>query len=179
MRIAVSGTHRAGKSTLIEDLAERLAQYQVVDEPYHLLEEEGYEFASPPSLEDFLEQLRRSMDLLEEEGRARDVLFDRCPIDFLGYLLTHEEAGSFDLEEWLPRVRTAIQTLDLLVFVPVEEPDRIKLPRHEDPIMRTEVDEKLAWILLDDAFDLAIDVLPVQGSREARVGQVLRRLERG
>jgi predicted ATPase len=179
MRIAVSGTHRAGKSTLIEDLAERLTQYQVVDEPYHLLEEEGYEFASPPGLEDFLEQLRRSMELLEDEGRARNVLFDRCPIDFLGYLLTHEEADSFDLEEWLPRVRSSIRTLDLLVFVAVEEPDRIKLPRHEDPIMRTEVDEKLTWILLDDPFDLGTEVLPVQGRREARVGQVLRRLERG
>ncbi|WNG24861.1 AAA family ATPase [Cystobacter fuscus] len=179
MRIAVSGTHRAGKSTLIEDLAEQLEQYRVVDEPYHLLEEEGYEFASPPSLEDFLEQLGLSMELLEDEDRARNVLFDRCPIDFLGYLLTHEEADSFDLEEWLPRVRSSIRTLDLIVFVPVEETDRIKLPRHEDPIMRSEVDEKLAWIFLDDPFDLGTEVLPVGGRREARVDQVLRRLERG
>jgi predicted ATPase len=178
MRIAVSGTHRAGKSTLIEDLSERLAQYRAVDEPYHLLEEEGYEFASPPCLEDFLEQLRRSMELLEDQEGTRNVLFDRCPIDFLGYLLTHEEADAFDLEEWLPRVRSSIRTLDLLVFVPVET-DRIKLPRHEDPIMRSEVDEKLAWILLEDPFDLGIEVLPVHGHREARASQVLRRLERG
>jgi hypothetical protein len=178
MRIAVSGTHRAGKSTLIEDLSDRLAQYRVVDEPYHLLEEEGYEFASPPCLEDFLEQLRRSMELLEDAEGTRNVLFDRCPIDFLGYLLTHEEADSFDLEEWLPRVRSSIRTLDLLVFVPIEE-GRIKPPRHEDPILRSGVDEKLAWILLDDPFDLGIEVLPVHGRREARTIQVLRHLERG
>ena len=43
MRIAVSETHRAGKSTLVEDLAEWLRGHRVVDEPYHLLEEEGFE----------------------------------------------------------------------------------------------------------------------------------------
>lgn len=179
MRIAVTGTHRVGKSTLIEALEERLAEYRVVDEPYHLLEEEGYEFASPPCLEDFLEQLRRSVELLEDKEGARNVLFDRCPLDFLGYLLTHEESASFDLEEWLPRIRSTIQTLELIVFVPIEERDRIQLPAHEDPELRAEVDEKLSWMLLDDPFELGVEVLRVHGSRTARVTQVLERLEQG
>lgn len=179
MRIAVTGTHRVGKSTLIEELEDRLAGYQIVEEPYHLLEEEGYEFASPPSVEDFLEQLRRSMELLQDEEGARDVLFDRCPIDFLGYLLTHEDSDSFDLEEWLARVRSTLQTLDLVVFVPVEERDRIPLPAHEDPEMRAAVDEKLAWMLLDDPWELGVEVLTVYGSRSTRVTQVLERLARG
>lgn len=177
MRIAVTGTHRVGKSTLVEELGERLADYRVVDEPYHLLEEEGYTFASPPCFEDFLEQLRRSMALLEDAEGARNVLFDRCPLDFLGYLLTHEESDAFDLEEWLARVRFTIQTLDLIVFVPIE--DRIQLPAHEDPELRMEVDEKLAWMLLDDPFELGVEVLPVHGSTTARVTQVLERLARG
>ncbi|WP_257462466.1 ATP-binding protein [Archangium lipolyticum] len=179
MRIAVTGTHRVGKSTLIESLEDRLAEYRVVDEPYLLLEEEGYEFASPPCLEDFLEQLRRSMELLEDEDGARNVLFDRCPLDFLGYLLTHEESDSFDLEEWLARIRSTIQTLDLVVFVPIEERDRIQIPAHEDPELRVEVDEKLAWMLLDDPFELGVEILLVHGSRTARVTQVLARLGRG
>jgi predicted ATPase len=179
MRIAVTGTHRVGKSTLIEALEERLAAYRVVDEPYLLLEEEGYEFASPPCLEDFLEQLRRSMELLEDEEGARNVLFDRCPLDFLGYLLTHEDSDSFDLEDWLARIRSAIQTLDLVVFVPIEERDRIPLPAYEDPKLRREVDEKLAWMLLDDPFELGVEVLPVHGATTARVAQVLERLVRG
>jgi predicted ATPase len=178
MRIAVTGTHRVGKSTLIEALEERLADYRVVDEPYHLLEEEGYEFTSPPSLEDFLEQLRRSMELLEEEEGARDVLFDRCPVDFLGYLLTHEEAESFDQEEWLARIRSTLQTLDFVIFVPIEERDRIPLPAHEDPELREKVDEKLAGMLLDDPLELGVEVLPVHGSLSARVTQVLERLKR-
>ncbi len=179
MRIAVTGTHRVGKSTLIEALEERLSEYRAIDEPYHLLEEEGHEFASPPCLDDFLEQLRRSMELLEDEEGGRNVLFDRCPLDFLGYLLTHEESDSFDLEEWLARIRSTIQTLDLVVFVPIEERDRIQLPAHEDPELRMEVDEKLAWLLLDDPFELGVEVLPVHGSRTARVSQVLERLGGG
>lgn len=179
MRIAVAGTHRVGKSTLIEALEERLSEFRVVDEPYLLLEEEGYEFASPPSLEDFLEQLRRSMELLEDEEGARDVLFDRCPLDFLGYLLTHEDSDAFDPEEWLARIRSTLQTLDFVVFVPIEERDRIRIPAHEDPKLRMEVDEKLAWLLLDDPFELGVEVLPVHGSTSARVSQVLERLGRG
>ncbi|MBZ4329331.1 MULTISPECIES: AAA family ATPase [unclassified Corallococcus] len=175
MRIAMSGTHRVGKSTLIEDLGERLSGYRLVDEPYHLLEEEGYEFASPPSLEDFVAQLRRSLELLEEED-TRNVLFDRCPLDFLGYLLTHEDSDAFDAEEWLARIRSTLQTLDFVVFVPIEERDRIRVPAHEDSQLRRAVDEKLAWILLDDPFELGVEVLSVHGSGAARVSQVLERL---
>jgi AAA domain len=51
MRIAISGSHRTGKSTLIAALAESLSKYTTVDEPYHLMEEDGYEFSHPPSVE--------------------------------------------------------------------------------------------------------------------------------
>lgn len=59
MRIAFSGAHRVGKSTLIEALAARLPGYRTYDEPYHLLEEEGHDFSDPPTPEDFERQLRR------------------------------------------------------------------------------------------------------------------------
>lgn len=36
MRIAVSGSHRTGKSTLIAELAALLPGYSTVDEPYCL-----------------------------------------------------------------------------------------------------------------------------------------------
>jgi hypothetical protein len=83
------------------------------------------------------------------------------------------------LEGWLDRIRSAIQTLDLVVFVPIEERDRIQIPAYEDPKLRAEVDEKLAWMLLEDPFELGVDVLPVHGSRTARVTQILERLGRG
>jgi len=175
MRIAVSGSHRCGKSTLVADLAEALQGYRTVEEPYRLLEEEGHEFADPPSLEDFLAQLRRSLEILEED-RAPDLLLDRCPADLLAYLLAHEESEAFDVEEWLPRIRAALGALDLVVHVPIEQPDRIPPSDGEDEALRSSVDEKLAWILLDDPFDLQIEVVTVEGSRQSRARSVLESL---
>jgi hypothetical protein len=57
--------------------------------------------------------------------------------------------------------------------VPIDERARIQIPAHEYPELRVEVDEKLAWMLLDDPFELGLEVLPVHGSRTARVAQVL------
>lgn len=171
MRIAVSGTHFSGKSTLVEELSQALPKYSAVEEPYHLLEEEGYELAEMPSVEDFELQLERSIGCLEES--EPNVIFDRCPADFLGYLLTHSEAEVFDLEKWLPRVQAAIEKLDLIVFLPVEERDRIALPSSEDAELRTQVDEKLKEILLDDEFDFDVDVLEVTGAPHERVQRVL------
>ena len=116
MRIAISGSHRTGKSTLLAELSAALPKYMVVEEPYEILAEDGYEFRDPPSLEDFEAQLEHSLASLEEAGR--DVLFDRCPVDFLAYISLHEDAGAFDFDSWLPRVRAATQSLDLIVLVP-------------------------------------------------------------
>jgi hypothetical protein len=171
MRIAISGTHFSGKSTLVEALIEELPQDTTVEEPYHQLSEEGYEFAEMPSLEDFELQLERSIENLGE--RTQNVIFDRCPADILGYLLSHADAEAFDLEEWLPRVRSAIGTLDLLVFLPIEEPDRIILPVSQEAGYRRRVDEKLQEIILQNSFDFDVDVLEVTGGPQERVGQIL------
>jgi len=171
MRIAISGTHFSGKSTLVEALSEALPQYTIIEEPYHLLEEEGYEFSEFPSLEDFEMQLKRSFESLEES--ASNVVFDRCPADILGYLLSHTDAEAFDLDVWLPRIHTAIRKLDLVVFLPIEEPDRIVLPLSQDASYRRRVDEKLREIILENSFDFEVDVLEVTGSLQMRIERVL------
>jgi hypothetical protein len=53
MRIAISGTHRAGKSILAEDLAALLRDHILIGEPYHDMAENGYALSHPPSLDDF------------------------------------------------------------------------------------------------------------------------------
>jgi AAA domain len=175
VRIAVSGTHRAGKSTLVGDLAEQLRGHRVVEEPYHLLEEEGFEFSDPPALEDRVEQLRRSIEELEGDA-SPDVLFDRCPLDLLAYAQEDADRDALDLEEWMPRIREAMGTLDLLVFVPLEHPDRIPVGPGEDPALRISVDRQLAAMLEEDSLGLELEVLTVRGSRKERVAQVLRRI---
>ena len=175
MRIAVSGTHFSGKSTLVEELSSALPGYLTVEEPYYALVEEGHEFAEMPSVEDFELQLERSIECLS--GCEPDVIFDRCPIDMLGYLLTLAE--DFHLKKWLPRVQAAIDTLDLIVFLPVEERDRIALPPSQDAGFRLDVDQQLKEIFLDDSLDLEMEVLEVTGSLRERVKQVIAYLQEG
>jgi len=178
MRIAISGSHRTGKSTLLAELSSRLPAYETVDEPYHSMEEEGYEFSHPPSLEDFAAQLERSLAELAQDGE--DLLFDRCPLDFLAYIVAHEDADDFDFDEWLPRVERAVKTLDLVVFVPIEARDRITYARSDDVgASRALVDEKLRDLLLEDPYELGIEVLEVEGELEARTRAVLRRVRDG
>jgi len=170
MRIAVSGAHRTGKSTLIAELSRALPAYEVLDEPYHLLEEEGHKFAEMPGREDFELQLERSLECIA--GSGEDCLFDRCPADLLAYLLTHRESDGFDLGRWLSRARNAMRRLDLIVFVPVENPDRVVSEPEEDD-WRLRVDEELQEILLADRWDFGVDVIEVTGSPRERARQVL------
>jgi predicted ATPase len=171
MRIAVSGAHRTGKTTLVEELSRVLPNYVVVDEPYYLLAEEGHEFAEMPCLEDFELQLERSIESIAEDEDDR--IFDRCPADILAYLITHQDSERFDVERWLPRVRGAMQRLDLVVFVPVEDPDRVTVSEPDDAELRQRVDEELREIVLDDRWELDVEALEVTGTPRERVRQVL------
>ena len=178
MRIAISGTHFSGKSTLIASLLEQLPDYTAVDEPYFLLEEDGYEFSNPPSLEDFEQQLKRSVAVIKES--RSNTIFDRCPLDCLAYALAIAEISSLeesiDTEEWIQMMEEAIKLLDLIVFVPIEK--RIPVPASEDLKLRSKVDEKLQEMLLDDSLGILdkIEVLEVAGNLEQRVKLVQSKL---
>ena len=174
MRIAVSGAHRTGKTTLIEELRRSLPTYEAVDEPYRLLEEEGHEFARMPALEDFELQLGRSIDCVVRS--KNDQLFDRCPADILAYLVTHRDSAGFDLEPWLSRARPAMRRIDLVVFVPVERPDRVMGRDKREDRLRGRVDEEMREILLEDRWGFEVEVLEVAGSVRERADQVLARI---
>ena len=150
-----------------------LPTYTAITEPYDLLEEEGHESAEMPSLEDFELQLERSMKSLAEGGE--DLIFDRCPADILAYLITHGDSEGFDLDPWLPRVRRAMERLDLIVFVPVEHPDRVANVEPDHAALRRRVDEELRDVLLNDRWEIGMDVLEVIGTSQERARQVLAR----
>jgi len=176
MRIAVSGAHRTGKTTLIEELRRALPTYESVDEPYRLLEEEGHEFAGMPSLEDFELQLERSIDCVVSS--KNDQLFDRCPADILAYMVTHRDSDGVDLKHWLSRARSAMRRLDLVVFVPVENPDRVIGAERREDRLRERVDEGLREILLEDRWDFGVEVLEVAGTARDRADQVVAHIKR-
>jgi len=104
-----------------------------------------------------------------------NTLFDRCPLDILGYLTTHQDADSFDEGAWLPRVRKAMARIDLIVFVPIEAPDRVAVPRAE-AAYREQIDEALRGIIVDDAYGVELEVLTVEGNERQRVDTVLARV---
>ena len=170
MRVACSGSHRVGKSSLLDAVADARPGYELVDEPYHLLEDDGYEFAHPPGLDDYVVQRRRSIAELRRAGP--DVLLDRAPVDFVAYLL----AIGVDVSQVVERAASAMARLDLVVLVPVEEPDRVTLSADEDPRLRRAVDDELAQLLLDDDFGEGLEVLVVHGDLAARTAQVLERI---
>lgn len=177
MRIAVSGAHRTGKTTLVGALLQALPGFTLFAEPYEQLQEEGHAFAEMPGLEDFELQLERSIASILHA--ADDCLFDRCPADVLAYIETHVEAGRFDLQSWFPDFQEAMQRLDRVVFVPVEIPDRFDAVSPEDDDLRVRVDQEIREILLEDRWSLGVRVLEVAGSPEERTRRVLSELNAG
>lgn len=166
MRIAFAGAHRTGKTTLVQALAEALPGYETLDEPYHVLEEEGHD--EP----DFELQLRRSIEMIL--AAPANALIDRSPLDFVAYLGVSEgDAG--DPEE----LREVMEAIDLIVLVPIESPDRITVSASEDKRLRGAVDEVLSTIVFDDGYAFGTEVLEIHGTLEARVKQVLTRVNGG
>ena len=165
MKIAITGAHRVGKTTLAEKLQEYLADYELRTEPYSELEELGYEFSAIPNVDDFIEQLEFSIKQITTSGDK--VIFDRCPIDFLAYIHALDE--SVNIQSIYTKVESIMSEIDLLVFVPVEQPDLITCQELDFPELRFRVNEILnEWIL-----DFGIETLEVKGTLLNRKDQVL------
>jgi hypothetical protein len=167
MRIAVSGTHLTGKSTLVETLGARMPDHRTVQEPYEMLLERGYEFDHPPSVEDFVVQLKQSIASLRR--RSPNIILDRCPLDFVGYLSTTVGGERFDVEAWRAPIAAAMATLNLVVSVRID-PAHDPVGRVEDAAYRADVDVWLQEIVDDDSLDLRGDVecLPLAGPWDRR-----------
>lgn len=183
MRIAVTGTHGSGKSTLIDDFVAAHAGYEAVPEPYWLLAQSGTPFVDGASIADLEDQLVQSCKLILEQA-ATNLVLDRCPLDFLAYLDIVSASEGFEWEpdgRLLSRIEKALQSLDLIVFVPLRRPDDIAVAI-ELPELRARVDRRLKAMLRQDDLGLLAEgprVLEVAGSRPERVAQLTAALERG
>ena len=170
MRIGISGAHGTGKTTLAGDLCEHLAGHVTVDEPYLLLEEEGYEFEFPPSQEDYRAQLGRSLRMLRSS--ASRVVFERTPLDFLAYLAA--QGADIEGEADPAALRSALASLDLLVVTPVTpEIERVLPPGM--PRLREMVNDTLLDLLSSDPLQAWADVpvIELSGPLDGRLEAVL------
>lgn len=159
MRIAVSGTHGSGKSSLIEEFLRAHPDFAHEPEAYTVLVEDyGEEFSAVPSADDFYRQLEFNIDRLQRYPSGAKVVFERSPVDYFAYLLAlddlHRDKTESLSETVLGMVLGASRHLDMIVFLPLDEVNGIELSDSEDPRLRTAVDSRLVAIFGDDEFGI-------------------------
>jgi len=170
MKIAIAGAHCVGKTTLAEKLLEYFSHYELRQEPYYELEEMGHIFSEIPNIDDFTEQLEYSIKQISIN--EDNVIFDRCPIDLLAYIMAIGD--SENIESLYHKVQNAMKEIDLLVFVPIENPDLISCPESELSELRDQVNE----ILNECIWDFDIETIEVTGTLSARMNQVIKKYQK-
>lgn len=173
MRIAVSGTHYTGKSTLIEDFIKVHPEYRYEIEPYHQLES-----TDEPSLDNFLEQLDYSIEMLSTNANERNIIFDRCPVDFLAYAMCaleqdHIDINNSEVSERFSEIKAALDNLDVIVFLPIVKEHVIEYTE-DDAAFRKAVDQCFKRLYRDDIYDIfpqydVPKVIEIWGDRSTRM----------
>ena len=162
MRIAVSGTHGVGKSTLIQEFLQLHPEFAHEPEPYQtLVEDYGEEFSAEPCEEDFLRQLEFNLERLGQHAAGENVIYERCPLDFVAYLNALDANVSETLQQ---RMSDAMQRLDVIVYLPLDD----AFGDEEFPKLRRAVDRKLRELL--DSANVA--VVEATGSTRQRLRTV-------
>jgi predicted ATPase len=170
VRIAVSGTHCCGKSTLVADFLAAHRDYIHEPEPYEWLQETE-PFADQPSADDFYRQLEFSVERLRGYERGARVIVERSPVDFVAYLLA---LGAADLaDRALAIAAEGIRHLDLIVFLPLNDRDGIIAPDAEDLELREAANECLVEIFAGEEIELP-PVIDVRGTPAERLAALER-----
>jgi predicted ATPase len=158
MRVAVSGTHGVGKSTLIDEFLRRHPEFVHEPEPYTVLVEDlGEEFSAEPCVEDFVRQLEFNIDRLQQHTPEENVIYERCPVDFFAYIHILDRQTA---ESLLESVSKAMQHLDLIVYLPLE------VTTDEFPKLQRAVDRKLRSIFREDQF---VSIVEAEGATDHRL----------
>lgn len=179
MRIALSGTHCSGKTTLAQDFAAAHREYVHIPEPYELLGE-VYE---DPSVDDFHRQLEVSVETLRAYALGANAIAERSPLDFVAYILALHDlrrgGRAFPpIEPAIALAAAGLAHVDLLVVLPLHDSDGIVCPGEEDVGLRDAMNERLLELITTDEFDLLsggkIRVIEVEGSPRRRLAAVER-----
>jgi len=160
VRVAVSGSHGTGKSTLIAAFVDLRPEYRYEPEAYETLADDiPLTSSEGPSPEGLRSLLDFTIAAISERSEAC-VVFERSPIDYLAYASACRDAWSGPttrefLAAAVPAVRTSLRHLDLIALLPVS--DAVRARPDEDERFRKRVDERLRRALIDDDFDLFDD----------------------
>jgi hypothetical protein len=181
MRLAISGTHSMGKTTLLGDCARAFPEYTTESEAYRTLR------SFNPDLDIGLgrEADKHAMWILQGElmgkllrhRKGDKVFFDRGPVDMLAYSLYAKEEKQTDLDEaFLQSLREigciyCREFLDAILFVPIRDDYPIQFEndgvRPTDGGYRERVDAHFKSVY--QTLDLGIPIVEIQGPRSARI----------
>ena len=179
MRIAVSGTHCSGKSTLVEEFLLRHQSYKYEPEAYEALYELADDTYPESTAESFFAQLEYHVNRLQLYREGDRVIFERSPLDYVAYLnafssLRRSSADSDLATRSVSIARDAVRLLDMIVFLPGSEIDAVN--DDDDPALRDAVDTLLEDYLINDALRVFADsspyVVELTGSINARLRAV-------
>ena len=195
MRIAVSGSHSLGKSTIVNDWMAQHPGFLREEEPFRALGLYGpYEIL----FRDASTKLHNGIQLFYNISRihrygnfADDVIFDRAPVDYLAYSQYTANQGSTDIddafvESMVPAVRESLDHLDILAFVPRSEDWPVAMEddgiRPVDYAYRDEVDAIFKQIYREGRFQVFPEknsplLVELGGSRETRLSQLQKAID--
>ncbi len=190
MRIAISGSHSLGKSTVVNEWVAKHPSFHREEEPYRALGLYGpYEIL----FRDASTKLHNGIQMYYNISRIHryaestdEVIFDRAPVDYLAYSQYTANQGSTDIddafvESMVPAVRESLDHLDILAFVPKSDhwPVEMELDgiRPVDHAYRDEVVEIFKQIYRGGRFRVLPDgnaplVVELCGPREQRLDQL-------
>lgn len=171
-----------GKSTLAEDFVERHREFVLESEPYYALQEQfGIDFAEEPTQDSFITQLEYSLGRANAYEKKDNVIFDRCPIDYIAYLmyLAKRDFGNTTLDhlrDLMRQVAKSIERLELIVFLPIVDRHKIMLGSDDDEHFRFEVDHYFKQIYREDVYGLFSGqqpaVVELWGDRKSRLARL-------
>jgi predicted ATPase len=171
MRVAISGTHGVGKSTLIDEFLRRHPEFVHEPEPYTVMVEDlGEEFSAKPCVEDFRRQLEFNIDRLSQHAADDNVIYERCPVDFVAYIHALDAQSAEVLLESIPE---AMRQLDLIIYIPLDATSG----EDEFPKLQRAVDRRLSAIFRDDEFGIMSSTNARVVEAEGPTDQRLRTLE--
>lgn len=184
MRLAISGTHSMGKTTLLADCGSAFPSFTCEPEAYRSLRRFN------PALQIGLgrEADKHAMWILQGDlmgkllrHRTGDkVFFDRGPVDLLAYSRYAIEEGQTNLDEGFLHSLKDIariycrEFLEAILFIPMREDYVIQFEndgvRPTDDQYRERVDAHLKSMY--QTLDLGIPIIEIQGTRSARIARI-------
>jgi len=192
MRIAISGSHSLGKSTIVNDWVARHPHFKREEEPYRALGLHGpYEIL----FRDASTRLQNGIQLYYNISRVHryadsssDVIFDRSPVDYIAYSQYTADQRSTDIddafvESMVPVARESLDHLDILAFVPKSEDWPVEMEedgiRPVDHAYRNEVDAIFKQIYREGRFGVMPPskgpgplLIELMGPRQERLDQL-------